>query len=93
MDDPWIAPRGLLGRLHLHLGGAGSRQRGLDRFAGLVPGADARAGANPKGFSVFQSNCTYVPNDIDAPAYTSPTIDDPCLDEGGLDQNIYGTRV
>ena len=69
------------------------RQRGLDRFAGPRPGADARAGANPKGFSVFQSNCTYVPNDIDAPAYTSPTIDDPCLDEGGLDQNIYGTRV
>ena len=33
------------------------------------------------------------PNDINAPAYTSPTIDDPCLDEGGLDQNIYGARV
>jgi hypothetical protein len=25
-------------------------------------------------------------------AGTSPTIDDPCLSEGGLDQNIYGTR-
>jgi hypothetical protein len=59
----------------------------------LVPGPDTRAGANPRGFSVFQSDCVYVPNDINAPAYSSPTIGDPCLDEGGLDQNIYGARV
>ena len=59
----------------------------------LRPGPDTRAGANPKGFSVFQSNCDYEPNDINAPAYTSPTIDDECLDEGGLDQNIYGARL
>jgi hypothetical protein len=59
----------------------------------LESGTDPRAGAADKGFSVFQDNCVYVPNDIDAPAYTSPTIGDPCLDEGGLDQNIYGARV
>ena len=59
----------------------------------LRAGPDEREGANPKGFSVFQSACDYEPNDIDAPSYTSPTIDDPCLDEGGLDQNIYGARL
>jgi hypothetical protein len=59
----------------------------------LRSGTDPRDGAADKGFSVFQDNCIYVPNDINAPAYTSPTIDDPCLDEGGLDQNIYGARV
>jgi hypothetical protein len=59
----------------------------------LVPGPDPREGANSKGFSVLQDGCVYEPDDIDAPAYTSPTIDDPCLDQGGLDQNIYGARV
>ena len=59
----------------------------------LVPGADTREGANGKGFSVFQDDCVYDPNDINAAVYTTPTIDDPCLDEGGLDQNIYGARV
>jgi hypothetical protein len=59
----------------------------------LVPGDDPREGAANKGFSVFQENCEYEPNDINAPSYSSPTIDDPCLDEGGLDQNIYAARV
>ena len=59
----------------------------------LVPGVDPRDGAADNGFSVFQDNCVYNPNDIDAPAYITPTIDDPCLDEGGLDQNIYGARL
>ena len=59
----------------------------------LVPGVDPRDGAADNGFSVFQDNCVYDPNDIDAPAYITPTIDDPCLDEGGLDQNIYGARL
>jgi hypothetical protein len=60
----------------------------------LVPGADPReAGANDDhdGFDVFQP-CTYVPNDINAPSYSSPSISDPCLSQGGLDQNIYGAR-
>jgi hypothetical protein len=59
----------------------------------LIPGVDPRDGAADNGFSVFQDNCVYDPNDIDAPAYITPTIDDPCLDEGGLDQNIYGARL
>src|SRR5919108_1337996 len=58
----------------------------------LVGGVDPREGADVEGFDVLQP-CTYVPNDIDAPSYSSPTIDDPCLSKGGLDQNIYGARV
>jgi hypothetical protein len=57
----------------------------------LVPGSDPReigADDDHDGFDVLQP-CTYVPNDIDAPSYTSPTTDDPCLSQGGLDQNIY----
>jgi hypothetical protein len=59
----------------------------------LRPGVDSRDGAADNGFSVFQDNCVYDPNDINAPAYITPTIGDPCLDEGGLDQNIYNARV
>jgi hypothetical protein len=59
----------------------------------LVPGVDPREGAADNGFSVFQDDCVYDPDDIDAPAYITPTIDDVCLDEGGLDQNIYGARL
>ena len=58
----------------------------------LVSGDDPRDGAMENGFAVFQP-CTYVPNDINAPAYTSPTNADPCLNQGGLDQNIYGARL
>jgi hypothetical protein len=58
----------------------------------LVPGEDPRIGHVEDGFDVYQP-CVYVPNDIDAPSYSSPTIDDPCLDMGGLDQNIYGSAV
>jgi len=60
----------------------------------LVPGTDPReTGANDDhdGFDVHQP-CTYVPNDINAPSYSSPTIDDPCLSQGGLDQNIYAAN-
>jgi hypothetical protein len=62
----------------------------------LVPGDDPReigADDDEDGFDVFQDGCVYVPNDINAPSYSSPTIDDPCLDQGGLDQNIYNARV
>jgi hypothetical protein len=57
----------------------------------LVPGTDPRetsADDDHDGFDVYQP-CTYVPNDIDAPSYSSPLISDPCLSQGGLDQNIY----
>jgi hypothetical protein len=61
----------------------------------LVPGTDPREVGDDDdadGFDVFQP-CVYDPNDINAPSYSSPTIDDPCLSQGGLDQNIYGARV
>jgi hypothetical protein len=57
----------------------------------IVPGTDPRetgADDDHDGFDVYQP-CTYVPNDINAPSYTSPLISDPCLSQGGLDQNIY----
>ncbi len=61
----------------------------------LVPGSDPRetgAADDHDGFDVLQP-CTYVPNDINAAAYSSPTIDDPCLSQGGLDQNIYAASA
>jgi hypothetical protein len=61
----------------------------------LVQGIDPRETGeddDADGFDVYQP-CTYVPNDINAPSYTSPTNDDPCLNQGGLDQNIYGARL
>jgi hypothetical protein len=57
----------------------------------IVPGSDPReigADDDHDGFDVYQP-CTYVPNDINAPSYSSPLISDPCLSQGGLDQNIY----
>jgi hypothetical protein len=57
----------------------------------IVPGSDPRetgADDDNDGFDVYQP-CTYVPNDIDAPSYSSPLISDSCLSQGGLDQNIY----
>jgi hypothetical protein len=57
----------------------------------LVAGTDPRetgAADDHDGFDVFQP-CTYVPNDINAASYSSPTVADPCLSQGGLDQNIY----
>jgi hypothetical protein len=59
----------------------------------VVSGIDPRetgADDDGDGFDVLQSGCVYVPNDIDAPSYTSPSITDPCLSQGGMDSNIYG---
>jgi hypothetical protein len=61
----------------------------------LVPGTDPREVGpddDMDGFDVYQP-CVYVPNDINAPAYQSPLIQDPCLSQGGLDQNLYGARL
>jgi hypothetical protein len=61
----------------------------------LVPGTDPREVGpddDMDNFDVFQP-CVYVPNDINAPAYQSPLIEDPCLSQGGLDQNLYGARL
>jgi hypothetical protein len=57
----------------------------------LIPGTDPREPTATDGFDVYQP-CSYVPNDINATSYSSPTISDPCLSHGGLDQNIYTTR-
>ncbi len=60
----------------------------------FVPGSDPRetgAADDADGFDGFQP-CTYTPNDINAPSYSSPTVSDPCLSQGGLDQNVYGAR-
>jgi hypothetical protein len=61
----------------------------------LVPGTDPRetgAADDQDGFDVLQP-CTYVPNDINAASYSSPTVGDPCLSQGGLDQNIYAANA
>jgi hypothetical protein len=58
----------------------------------LEPGDDPRetgAADDDDGFDGFNP-CTYVPNDINAPSYSSPTNADACLSTGGMDQNIYG---
>jgi hypothetical protein len=57
----------------------------------LVPGTDPRetgADDDQDGFDVYQP-CTYVPNDINAASYSSPAVSNPCLSQGGLDENIY----
>ena len=57
----------------------------------LVPGSDPRETGeddDADGFDGFQT-CVWTPNDIDAISYESPTIADPCLSQGALDQNIY----
>jgi hypothetical protein len=61
----------------------------------LEPGDDPRETGeddDEDGFDGYQT-CTWVPNDINAAAYESPTIDDDCLSQGGLDQNIYFATV
>jgi hypothetical protein len=58
----------------------------------VVAGTDPRetgASDDADGFDVFQDGCVYVPNDINAPSYSSPSITDACLSQGGLDSNIY----
>jgi hypothetical protein len=62
----------------------------------VVPGVDPRetgADDDADGFDVLQGGCVYVPNDINAPSFTSPLISDPCLSQGGLDSNIYGGNL
>lgn len=59
----------------------------------MVAGTDPRetgASDDADGFDVFQAGCAYVPNDINAPSYSSPLTTDSCLSQGGLDSNIYG---
>jgi hypothetical protein len=71
---------------------AGSTARAVwTETRNLPPGQDPRetgADDDADGFDGAQS-CTWVPNDINAPSYSSPTIDNSCLSQGGLNQDIY----
>jgi len=61
----------------------------------LVPGSDPRESGSTDdrdGFDGFQT-CAWVPDNINAPSYSWPSPGDPCLSQGGLDQNIYQARV
>ena len=56
----------------------------------LVSFTDPRDGNQDEGFDADTRTCNWVPDDIFAAAYSSPAVSDPCLSQGGLDQNIYG---
>jgi hypothetical protein len=56
----------------------------------LVSFTDPRDGNQDEGFDADTRTCNWVPDDIFAGAYSSPAVSDPCLSQGGLDQNIYG---
>jgi hypothetical protein len=60
----------------------------------VVPGTDARPDSEHNGFDVF-APCAWGPSTVNGPptGYLSPPADDPCLSQGGLDQNIYSARV
>ena len=56
----------------------------------LVSATDPRDGNQDEGFDADTRTCNWVPDDIFAAAYSSPLVSDPCLSQGGLDQNVYG---
>jgi hypothetical protein len=58
----------------------------------LVPGKDRRAGAEHRGFEVYLP-CAWAPDGITADRYRTPSLEDPCLRKGGLDQNVYGAPL
>ena len=60
----------------------------------LVPGDDTRPDPDATGYDVH-APCAWDPNTVTgSPAgYRAPPYSDPCLDQGGLDLNIYGAWV
>jgi hypothetical protein len=60
----------------------------------LVPGDDTRPDSRENGFDVH-APCAWTPNTVAGPpvGYQAPAPSDPCLDQGGLDLNIYGAWV
>lgn len=58
----------------------------------VVPGTDSRDTGASDGFDVY-APCAWAPGDINQTDYTAPNYHDPCLSEGGLDQNIYGAAL
>jgi hypothetical protein len=60
----------------------------------VVAGDDARPDSRENGFDVH-APCAWTPNTVagSIPGYQAPAPSDPCLDQGGLDLNIYGAWV
>jgi hypothetical protein len=60
----------------------------------VVPGDDTRPDSRENGFDVH-TTCAWAPNTVAGPpvGYAAPAPSDPCLDQGGLDLNIYGAWV
>lgn len=60
----------------------------------VVPGDDTRPDSRENGFDVH-APCEWTPDTVTGPpiGYPAPAPSDPCLDEGGLDLNIYGAWV
>jgi hypothetical protein len=60
----------------------------------VVAGDDTRPDSEENGFDVH-APCAWDPNTVAAPlfGYRSPPYADACLDQGGLDLNIYGAWV
>jgi hypothetical protein len=59
----------------------------------VVAGTDTRPDSRANGFDVH-APCEWSPNTVSPPAaYTSPAFTDPCLDQGGLDLNVYGAAL
>ena len=57
----------------------------------IVVGTDPRSDNRGDGFDVH-APCAWVPNSVNGPAtgYPTPPAADPCYQQGGLDQNVYG---
>jgi hypothetical protein len=60
----------------------------------IVPGDDTKPDSQENGFDVY-APCAWQPNTVFGPplGYASPPYSDACLDQGGLDSNIYGAWV
>lgn len=60
----------------------------------VVAADDTRPDSRENGFDVH-APCAWTPNTVLGPpiGYQAPAPSDPCLDEGGLDLNIYGAWV
>jgi hypothetical protein len=73
---------------------------GLGTFAAwvdtrdVVPADDTRPDSEENGLDVF-APCAWNPNMVFAlpTGYAAPPASDPCVDQGGLDVNIYGAWV
>ena len=62
-------------------------------LARLGAGDDPRPDSHENGFDVY-APCAWVPNTVaGARRLPTPPHTDPCLDQGGLDLNIYGAWV